>query len=204
MSLFANFSSEFLHDRLGRWLKLFVSTDGPSSHEFASQFGLAIFYTRKTPKHYREDRISRPVECLLNEQASAPSKTRVMPVTVSLSVASDNMSDDNSDHSGDRLSQNGEKQQVQIGTSLQYDCPDWVREEESMPDTAIAIYLAYGAQWFSGRMPDSRSGEHRHESPTHWRRWWRLVVALLGHDKTKSLYLYFAINRDFIIIIIYF
>ena len=44
----------------------------------------------------------------------------------------------------------------------------------------------------------------RHESPTHWRRWWRLVVALLRHNKTKSLYLYFAINRDFIIIIFYY
>ena len=52
------------------------------------------------------------------------------------------------------------------------------------------------AQWLSGRMPDSRSREHRHESPTHWRRWRRLVVALLRHDKMKSLYLYFAINRD--------
>ena len=52
------------------------------------------------------------------------------------------------------------------------------------------------AQWLSGRMPDSRSRERRHESPTHWRRWWRLVLALLRHDKTKSLYLYFAINRD--------
>ena len=26
------------------------------------------------------------------------------------------------------------------------------------------------AQWLSGRMPDSRSREHCHESPTHWRR----------------------------------
>ena len=25
-------------------------------------------------------------------------------------------------------------------------------------------------QWLSGRMPDSRSRERRHESPTHWRR----------------------------------
>ena len=52
------------------------------------------------------------------------------------------------------------------------------------------------AQGLSGRMPDSRPRERRHESPTHWRRWWQLVVALLRHDKTKSLYLYFAINRD--------
>ena len=32
--------SQFLLDRLGRYLKLFVSTDSISSHEFASQFGL--------------------------------------------------------------------------------------------------------------------------------------------------------------------
>ena len=40
----------FLLDRLGRCLKLFVSTDSTCCHEFASQFGLAIFYTQKTPK----------------------------------------------------------------------------------------------------------------------------------------------------------
>ena len=34
----------FLLDRLGRCLKLFVSNVGRSSHEFASHFGLAIFY----------------------------------------------------------------------------------------------------------------------------------------------------------------
>ena len=59
------------------------------------------------------------------------------------------------------------------------------------------------AQWLSGRMPDSRSREHRHESPTHWRRWWRLVMALLRHDKTKSLYLYFAMNRDLFIYLLF-
>ena len=37
-------------DRLGRCLKLFVFSEITSCHEFASQFGLAIFYTRKTPK----------------------------------------------------------------------------------------------------------------------------------------------------------
>ena len=63
----------------------------------------------------------------------------------------------------------------------------------------FTYYLFVEAQWLSGRMPDSRSRERRHESPTHWRRWWRLVVALLRHDKTKPLYLYFAINRDLFI-----
>ena len=40
--------SQLLLDCLGRCLKLFVSTDSTSSHEFSSQFGLAFFYTRKT------------------------------------------------------------------------------------------------------------------------------------------------------------
>ena len=47
LSLFANCRSQFLFDRLGRCLKLFVSPVIPSSHEFASQFGLAIFFTSK-------------------------------------------------------------------------------------------------------------------------------------------------------------
>ena len=63
--------------------------------------------------------------------------------------------------------------------------------------TSIKLRIHMEARWLSDRIPDSRSREHRHESPTHWRRWWRLVVALLRHDKTKSLSLYFAINRDF-------
>ena len=48
--MLANCRSQFLLDRLGRCLKLFVSTDSISCHEFASQFGLAIFYKRKTSK----------------------------------------------------------------------------------------------------------------------------------------------------------
>ena len=42
---FADCRSQFLLDRLGRCLKLIVSYRGTSSHEFASQFGLAFFYT---------------------------------------------------------------------------------------------------------------------------------------------------------------
>ena len=38
----ANCRSQFLLDRLGRCLKLFVSTESKSWHEFASQFCLAI------------------------------------------------------------------------------------------------------------------------------------------------------------------
>ena len=46
-------------DRLGRCLKLIVSSGSTSCHEFASQFGLAFFYTRKTSINYRECRVSR-------------------------------------------------------------------------------------------------------------------------------------------------
>ena len=59
------------------------------------------------------------------------------------------------------------------------------------------MLLAVEAQCHGGRIPESRSREHRHESLTHLHRWWRLVVALLRHNKTKSLYIYFAINCDF-------
>ena len=46
----ANCRSQFLLDRLGRCLKLFVSSESTFSHKFASQFGLAIFYTREKHK----------------------------------------------------------------------------------------------------------------------------------------------------------
>ena len=50
LSQLANCRSQYLLDNLGKCLKLFVSTESSSSHEFTSQFSLAIFYTRKTPK----------------------------------------------------------------------------------------------------------------------------------------------------------
>ena len=95
-------------DRLGICLKLFVSTESTFSHKVASLFDLVIFYTRKTPKNYREDQVS--CKCLLNyEQASDPSKWgRGGNAGHGRSIASDGMSGDNSDYSGDRLSQNGE------------------------------------------------------------------------------------------------
>ena len=62
VSVLANSRSQFLLDRLGRCLKLFVSTETISCHEFASQFGLANLYTRKTHKVSRIP--SRPHECL--------------------------------------------------------------------------------------------------------------------------------------------
>ena len=50
-SVYANCRSQLLVDHFGRCLKLFVSTDGPSSHEF----GLAFFvYARKTQQLSRK------------------------------------------------------------------------------------------------------------------------------------------------------
>ena len=49
LSKLANCRSQFLLDRLGRCLKLFVSTESTSCIEFASQFGLAFFIRQKHP-----------------------------------------------------------------------------------------------------------------------------------------------------------
>ena len=46
-STFADCRAQFLLDRLGRCLKLIVPYRGTSSHEFASQFGLAFFLYEK-------------------------------------------------------------------------------------------------------------------------------------------------------------
>ncbi len=48
LSQLANCSSQFLLDRLGRCLKLFVSTESTCCHEFAFQFGLEFFYAKNT------------------------------------------------------------------------------------------------------------------------------------------------------------
>ena len=78
--------SQFLLDPLGRCLKLFVSTESTSSHDFASQFGVAFFYTRKTPQQLTED--LRPREWLFEWTrersliASDPSKRGVNCDTV--------------------------------------------------------------------------------------------------------------------------
>ena len=48
--MLAKCRSQFLLDRLRRCLKLFVSTDSTSRHEFASQFGLAFTYAKNTQK----------------------------------------------------------------------------------------------------------------------------------------------------------
>ena len=50
MSLFANCRSQFLLDRRGRCIKLIVSSESISCHEFASQFGLEFVLYAKNPK----------------------------------------------------------------------------------------------------------------------------------------------------------
>ena len=59
LQLALNCRPQFWLDRLGTWLTLLVSTESISSHEYASHFGLEFFYMRKTPKNYRENRVSR-------------------------------------------------------------------------------------------------------------------------------------------------
>ena len=110
--MLANCRSQFLLDRLGRCITLFVSTVTISRLNSAKDF----LYAKNT-KNNRKVRVSR--KCLLNEQASDRSKTGAKPVT------SDNMSSDNSDHSGDRLSQNDEKQQVKTETTRVYTFKAW-------------------------------------------------------------------------------
>ena len=70
LSTFENCRSQFLLDHLGRCFKLFVSTHSTSCHEFASQFGLAIFYTRKTPKTSKKP--VRPRQCLFEGSSDRP------------------------------------------------------------------------------------------------------------------------------------
>ena len=100
--MLANSGSLFLPDRLGRCLKLFISTEGTSCPEFASQFGLAMFINAKNTKNYREYRVAR-TNVYLNEAATG----HWSPVTDDRSPATTYMSGDNSDYSDVRLSQNG-------------------------------------------------------------------------------------------------
>ena len=102
-SMLANRRSQFLLDRLGRCLKLFVSTESISCNEFASQFGLAICLYEKNNQNYRIAHMN----VYLNEAATG----HCSPVTVDRSRVTTYMSSDTSDHIGPssfRLSQNGE------------------------------------------------------------------------------------------------
>ena len=100
LATFADCRSQFLLDRLGRCLKLIVSSGSTSCHEFASQFGLAFFYTRKTSINYRECRVSRI--WLLNE------KGRNAGLAGDRSTVSGKHTRAFNGHSTDRLSQHDE------------------------------------------------------------------------------------------------
>ena len=115
LSMLANYRSQFLLDRLGRCLKLFVSTESISCHDVASQFGLAIFLYAKNTHNYREYRVAH-ANVYFNEAATS----HCSPVTVDRSAASTYIIGDNSEHSGVRLSQNGEMQQVKTATTRDY------------------------------------------------------------------------------------
>ena len=103
--------------RLGRCLKLFVSTDSPSCHAFVSQIGLAIFLYAKSTQTLAET--VSPRKCLFQWTSDRPRKGAV---TASRLVASNTsnsvkLNGDNCGHSGDRLSQNGERATSQNGNN---------------------------------------------------------------------------------------
>ena len=111
MSQLANCRSQYLLDRLGSCLKLFVSTESTSCHEFAYQFGLELFVCEKHPQL---SRIPTLTQVLLNETASGRKGAVLTPVTVDRSPAT---SRNGIGHSGDRLSQTGENQQLKTATT---------------------------------------------------------------------------------------
>ena len=53
--------ARFMPDRLGRYIKLFVSTGSTSSHEFASKFGLGFFIPEKYPNTVAKTDLSASV-----------------------------------------------------------------------------------------------------------------------------------------------
>ena len=69
MSKLANCRSQFLLDRLGRSLKLFVSSESTSCHKFASQFGLAIFVFAMNAQNFGKP--DRPRMCLFEWSSDA-------------------------------------------------------------------------------------------------------------------------------------
>ena len=58
LSVLANYRTQFLLDRLGRYLKLFVSNDSTSCHEFASQYGIAFFCIHEKHPKPRGNRVA--------------------------------------------------------------------------------------------------------------------------------------------------
>ena len=62
LATFAQCSSQFWLNRVGRCLKLIASTLGTFCHEFASQFGLDFFIRQKTANHCRPHTSIRAAE----------------------------------------------------------------------------------------------------------------------------------------------
>ena len=77
MSPFANCRSQFLPDRLGRCLKLAVSSESISCHEFASQFGLEFVIREKKKKPIVNT--ESPACCLFRMQMSLYDWTNISP-----------------------------------------------------------------------------------------------------------------------------
>ena len=104
-------------NRPGRCLKLFVSTESTSSHEFASQFGLYQFvYVRKTCRNC----VTR-ASVYFNGAATGRKETvTVSPLVASDTPNRDNLNGDNCSQRSNRLSQNGEKATSQNGTTRVY------------------------------------------------------------------------------------
>ena len=114
-----------------------------------STFGLAIFYTQKTLKNYRENQVPR--KYLLNEPASDRRKGAVTPVTVVRSPATsrngNNMSGHNCGHSDDRLremggrrleidrKERGREKAKEIERHRERDGGERIREKETKRDT---------------------------------------------------------------------
>ena len=120
--MFANCRSQLLLDRLGRRKTFFVSTDSPSCHEFLSQFGPAIFLYAKKHPQIRGNRVAR-ASVYLNKQAidhdwSAATRRKAIGRhgwSPAIPSNSNNLYGDNCGHSGDRLSQHGNKAASQNG-----------------------------------------------------------------------------------------
>ena len=107
--MLANSWSQFVLDRIGRCLKLFVTTESISCHEFSSQFGLAIFVMQKTPKTIANTESPARMFILMKQLQAIVRR----PATTY-------MSGDNGDYSGVRLSQNGKMKQVKTATTRDY------------------------------------------------------------------------------------
>ena len=115
--MFANCWSQFLLDRLGRYLNLFVSTVGPSSHEFASQFGIAIVMGKKDPQTIAVTELPARVLRWMNQRPVTVDHQR--PVEKERYLRSrlinsdpsngDKLNGDRCGGSVDKLSQNGDK-----------------------------------------------------------------------------------------------